>query len=84
MFSPKMFSLSELDNGTGRKFLRNLANGDFVGYKADVGNFPGVFHGEIKQMAYGEQREFARSYKTALCKEDALRKVIGGDLEGCL
>ena len=31
---------AELEDGAGKKFLRNLENRDTIGYKSDVGNFP--------------------------------------------
>ena len=71
--------------GTGKrhrqKFLRNLENGDIVGYKSDSGNCPEVPTGEIKHRVYGEPRECLCNYKTVLCKEEALPKVIGRYLE---
>ena len=37
--------LGELENGKGGRFLRNLENGDTVGYMPDLCNFPEVSHG---------------------------------------
>ena len=57
-----LLRLSELENDTGKKFLRNLENGDTVCYKSDCGNSPEAFHGETKQRVWNEQREFLGNY----------------------
>ena len=72
--------LAELEKDP-EKFLRNLENGDTVWYKSDLVNYPEVGPVEVKQRECDEQREFLGNYKTSLCKEEALQKVIGGDLE---
>ena len=60
---------------------KNLENGEAVGGKSDLGNFHEVFHGETKQRVYDEQRELVGNYKTVLCKEEPLQKVIEKDSE---
>ena len=58
-----------------KKFLRNLENGDTIGCKSDMRNFPEVFPGETKQRVYDEQCLFLGDYKTVLDKEEAFQKA---------
>ena len=71
-------------NGPDSKFLGNLENGDIVGYMSDLGNIPEGFNVETNQRLCNEQRQCLCNYENSVCKEEALRKVIGGDLEGGL
>ena len=77
MFPSKILAcLAELENAPGKKCHRNLENGVTVWYRSDLGNFPEVCHGGIKQRVYDAQRELIFNYKTALGKEEALHKVV--------
>ena len=71
--------LAELANDADKKFLQNLENGATIWYKSDMWNFPGVFPGATKQRVYDEQRLFLGNSKTAVRKEEALRKAIDKD-----
>ena len=62
--------LDELENDPCETFPGNLENGATAGYMSDLGNSPEVFHGEIKQRVYDEQRKFLGNYKTVLDKEE--------------
>ena len=44
--SKRLACPEELENDPDRKFLQKLENGAAVEYKSDLGNNPGVFHGE--------------------------------------
>ena len=69
MLSSKMIKfLSELENGPGEKVRGDLENGDTIGYKPDLGNFPEVCHGAIKQRVYDAPRKFLCNYKEVLGK----------------
>ena len=82
MLSSKMLDFpAELEEDPGKNLLRDLENGDTIGYKAELGNCPEVSHVKLKQRVCDAAREFLGDYKTVLGKEDALQKVIGEDAE---
>ena len=81
-FSPEYIKcLDELGSDAYSNFIRNLENGDTVGYMADLGNFPEVFNGETKRRVYDEQRQFLGNYKTDIWNVGFFTKVIGGGSE---
>ena len=73
--------LSELENDTGKKFPRNLENGDTVCYKPDLGNFHEAPTWGGKTARLRRTEIVLGNYKTVLGKEEASRKVISKGLE---
>ena len=77
---PKRFRLNllpgiaELENGPGETSIQNLYKGAAIGYEKSLGSRPEVFHGETKQRACDDPREFLGIYKTVLGKEEALQR----------
>ena len=74
-------AISELENDPEKEFLQSPHKGATIGYEKCLGACPEVFHGKTKQRVYDDQRSFLCNYKTVVCKEEALQKVIDKDLE---